>query len=219
MTAPHLPGRLGDPDRTIATDPRADPRMVAVMLPLGMADRTPPQPVTVDSPLETLHEFNVMAEAGFEMMFSMTSGDLGPVVGVERTIEVIRGVDGNDITLYIHRPGRPTHRPVARRAAPPRRRHGHARSRRGRAISGGATSWPQTGLVVVRRRVPQRRRQARTPSRSRPASTTARRPCCGSADNAPAPGRLQDRGVGRVRRWQPDAGHHPEGQARRQARR
>jgi acetyl esterase len=104
MTAPHLPGRLGDPDRTLATDLRSDPRMLAVMLPLGMSERTPPQPVTVDSPLEAIHEFNTVAEAGFEMMFSMTSGDLGPVVGVERTIEVIRGIDGNDITLYLHRP-------------------------------------------------------------------------------------------------------------------
>ncbi len=104
MTAPHLPGRLGNPDLTLATDPRADPRMIAAMLPIGLADRTPPQPVTVDTPLDSLHEFNTVAEAAFDMMFSMFSATLEPVAGVERSIEVITGVDGNDITLYVHRP-------------------------------------------------------------------------------------------------------------------
>lgn len=78
--------------------------MIAVMGPIGMADRTPPQPVTVDTPLEALHEFNAMAEAGYDMMFGMFSAELSEISGVERSIEVIRGVDGNDITLYIHRP-------------------------------------------------------------------------------------------------------------------
>jgi acetyl esterase/lipase len=78
--------------------------MIAAMLPIGMADRTPAQPVTVETPLETLHEFNTMAEAGFDAMFGMFSAELSPITGVTRSIEVIRGVDGNDITLYIHRP-------------------------------------------------------------------------------------------------------------------
>ncbi len=104
MTTPHLPGRLGNPDMTLADDPRADPRMIAAMLPIGLAERTPAQPVTVDTPLDALHEFNMMAEAGFEMLFSMMGADLPAVLGVQRSIEVIKGVDGNDITLYIHRP-------------------------------------------------------------------------------------------------------------------
>lgn len=104
MTIPHLPGRLGNPDLTLASDPRSDPRMIAAMLPIGLADRTPEQPVTVDSPLESLHEFTTMAEAMFDATFATFSAELPPVAGVERSVEVIRGVDGNDITLYIHRP-------------------------------------------------------------------------------------------------------------------
>ncbi|MDP2290827.1 MAG: alpha/beta hydrolase fold domain-containing protein [Actinomycetota bacterium] len=104
MTPPHLPGRLGNDELTLASDPRADPRMVAAMLPIGLADRTPPQPVTVDTPLESLHEFNTMAEMMFDTAFSSFSASLPPVEGVERSIEVIRGIDGNDITLYLHRP-------------------------------------------------------------------------------------------------------------------
>jgi acetyl esterase/lipase len=34
----------------------------------------------------------------------MFSADLPAIAGVERSIEVIKGADGNDITLYLHRP-------------------------------------------------------------------------------------------------------------------
>jgi acetyl esterase len=104
MTTPHLPGRLGNPDRTLANDPRSDPRMIAAMAPIGMADRTPPQPVTLDTPLESLHEFNTAVESAFDSMFSVFFDSLPAITGVERSVEVIRGVDGNDITVYIHRP-------------------------------------------------------------------------------------------------------------------
>ncbi len=104
MTTPNLPGRLGDPDRTLANDPRADPRMIAAMTPIGLAERTPAQPVTVDTPLDQIHEFNLIAEGGMDVLFSMMLADLPAVAGVERSVEVITGDDGNDITLYIHRP-------------------------------------------------------------------------------------------------------------------
>jgi len=104
MTTPNLPGRLGNPELTLATDRRADPRMIAAMTPLGLAERTPPQPVTLDTPLEQIHELNLMAEAGMDMLFSMMLADLPAVAGVVRSVEVITGVDGNDITLYMHRP-------------------------------------------------------------------------------------------------------------------
>jgi hypothetical protein len=80
MTTPNLPGRLGNPDLTLGDDPRADPRMVAAMRPIGLAERTPPQPVTVDSPLDELHEFNAIAESGYDMLFGMLTADLAPVL-------------------------------------------------------------------------------------------------------------------------------------------
>lgn len=86
MTTPHLPGRLGNPDLTLADDPRSDPRMIAAMLPIGLAERTPPQPVTVNTPLESLHEFNTMAEAMFDEAFSGLSAALPRVAGVEHTV-------------------------------------------------------------------------------------------------------------------------------------
>ena len=49
-----LPGRLGDPDCTLATDPRADVRLVAAMAPLGLAGRADPVPLDADSSLEDI---------------------------------------------------------------------------------------------------------------------------------------------------------------------
>ena len=45
----------------------------------------------------------MLAEAGFQMAFGMINQP-STTPGVSSTIETITGVDGNDITLYIHRP-------------------------------------------------------------------------------------------------------------------
>src|SRR5881275_1121383 len=104
MVAPILPGRLGSADMTLRTDPRADPRMVAAMEPIGLADPPPPTPVDASSGIDQLLPWVMEAEAGFSMLFDSLSADLPAVAGVERGVEVIRGIDGNDITLFVHRP-------------------------------------------------------------------------------------------------------------------
>ena len=63
--APILPGRLGNPDMTLADDPRADPRMIAALAPLGIGGPAEPLPLTPDMPLEHLHAFAGEAEQGF----------------------------------------------------------------------------------------------------------------------------------------------------------
>src|SRR5947209_6570376 len=108
MAAPILPGRLGSPDMTLRTDPRADPRMIAVMEPIGLADPPPPTPVDASSGLDDLLAWVLEAEAGFSTLFDSLSGGTPEVTGVERTVEVIRGMDGNDITLFVHRPATAT---------------------------------------------------------------------------------------------------------------
>ncbi|MYB04691.1 MAG: alpha/beta hydrolase, partial [Acidimicrobiaceae bacterium] len=67
---PNLPGRLGDPDMTLATDPRSDPRMVAVLEPLGMAGRADPVPLTADSSLEDIRALAALGEPGFQQVFN-----------------------------------------------------------------------------------------------------------------------------------------------------
>ena len=106
MTAensPILPGRLGEPGMMLKDDPRADPRMIAAMAPIGLAEHPAAAPVTTESPLEELLEYCGMAEAGFEMLFAAINVD-SPVAGVTSSVEMIRGIDGNDVTLFIHRP-------------------------------------------------------------------------------------------------------------------
>jgi acetyl esterase/lipase len=102
--SPTLPGRLGNSDLTLGDDPRADPRMVAAMTPLGMAARTPEMPLPPGAPLESVLAFIDESEAGFDALPAILNAGLADTPGVARSVEVIRGIDGNDITLYIHQP-------------------------------------------------------------------------------------------------------------------
>jgi acetyl esterase len=103
-TSPVLPGRLGNPDMTVGEDPRADRRLLGAMEAVGLLAPQPPLPVDATSSVEALLDFVATAEEQFDGLFGMLAGSLPPVDGVARSVEVIRGVDGNDITLYVHRP-------------------------------------------------------------------------------------------------------------------
>ena len=85
-------------------DPRADPRMISAMEPFGLADPPAPATVSADSTIEDLLEYVTAAEEGFEALFGAVVAGMPEVAGVERSVEVIRGQDGNDVTLYLHRP-------------------------------------------------------------------------------------------------------------------
>lgn len=85
-------------------DPRADPRMIAAMAPFGLGANPGASPVNINTPIDALLEYIGESEAGFEMLFGVLAADQEPVRGVTRSVEIIRGIDGNDITLYVHRP-------------------------------------------------------------------------------------------------------------------
>lgn len=97
-------GRLADPDCTIGTDPRADPRMVKGLAAFGMDGRLPEPPLTLDSPLEQLVEFSNFAEQGTGAVLKMLGEKAPAPEGVSSTTTTITGADGNEITLYISRP-------------------------------------------------------------------------------------------------------------------
>ncbi len=101
---PFSPGRLADPNRVLKTDLRADPRMVAALAEFGFDEAPPPAPVTAESPLEEILEFVAAAEPEYQDLFTAWFTDLPSIENVERRTEVIRGVDDNDIRLYIHEP-------------------------------------------------------------------------------------------------------------------
>ena len=99
-----LPGRLGDPDSALASDPRSDPRMLAAMAPFGLGERTSPPRVAPSDPLEARVAFCRRAESRLETLFDALLADLPAIEGVARSTRVIRAADGNDIVLSIHRP-------------------------------------------------------------------------------------------------------------------
>lgn len=98
------PGRLGNPGETLGSDPRTDPRLVAMLEPFGLTGHGDPLPVDADTPIEQQIEFCTAAEQGFQAVFDAAFAGLPEIEGVERSTETISGVDGNDITLYVHRP-------------------------------------------------------------------------------------------------------------------
>lgn len=100
----NLPGRLGNPDMALGTDPRADPRMVAAFAPLGVDQLAPPAPFDRTSPLADRRAYVAGFEEQFGGLMDVLFGSLAPVPGVTSTVEEIDGVDGNRIKLYIHRP-------------------------------------------------------------------------------------------------------------------
>ena len=100
----NLPGRLGNPNMDIKDDPRADPRMITAMGLIGL-DVAPPQPpVNRSSTLEEILAYSLESEAGFNELGAALTGATPPAENVMSYTEVIQGVDGNDINLYIHKP-------------------------------------------------------------------------------------------------------------------
>ena len=99
-----LPGRLGDPQRTLGTDPRADPRMVAALAAFGLDQRGEPPPVTPSSPRDEQLAYCAAAEAGFEALFGALYAGLPAMDGVTSVTVTIAGDAGHDIRLYVHRP-------------------------------------------------------------------------------------------------------------------
>ena len=100
----NLPGRLGDPSMSLATDPRSDPRMSSALENLGIAGLPDPVPLAADATLDDILSLAAHSEPDFENTFEDHFAALEPVTGVQTRIEVVRGLDGNDITLHIHEP-------------------------------------------------------------------------------------------------------------------
>ncbi|WP_396932410.1 alpha/beta hydrolase fold domain-containing protein [Mycolicibacterium sp.] len=97
-------GRLADPNCTLGTDPRSDPRMVAALTPLGLADVFPDAPLTVDSPMADLLAYAAFAEDAVGGTLEMFAKTVPAPDGVSSTTVTIPGADGNEITLLISRP-------------------------------------------------------------------------------------------------------------------
>ena len=97
------PGRIGNPDSTLVTDPRLDPRLAAVFaLAAELAPGAEPPPLDAD--YDTCLAFCAAFEAASAEQHDLAEQAMPEFPTVEVATEVISGVDGNDITLHIHRP-------------------------------------------------------------------------------------------------------------------
>ena len=99
-----LPGRLGDPDSTLATDPRSDPRMLAAMAPFRLGERTSPPRISPEDSLDDRIAFSRRAESRLEALFDALLAELPPVEGVARSRRTIPGPHGEELVLSVHRP-------------------------------------------------------------------------------------------------------------------
>ena len=100
------PGKFGNPDSTLETDPRLDPRIAAAFAMVGeLAPGVEPPGVDADydACLAYCAAFEQTNSAQHEQMREL----LPELPTVTQSTEVIPGVDGNDIVLYIHRPSKP----------------------------------------------------------------------------------------------------------------
>ena len=98
MTAP---GRLGDPSRTIGTDPRTDPRLARAMNAFGLGGIAEPPPLTVESPPDELIGFCAAVEAAFDGLFTAAQQDVELPADVEvRVLNLPRP----GVKLFVHRP-------------------------------------------------------------------------------------------------------------------
>ena len=95
---------MSGPTPALRDDPRVDPRLVTAVEPFGMADPLPPSKLDASAPLDTIRSVLDRLEAGSSHMMGPATAGLDPVVDVDRSTEQIHGVDGHDITLYVHRP-------------------------------------------------------------------------------------------------------------------
>ncbi|HYQ36907.1 MAG TPA: alpha/beta hydrolase fold domain-containing protein [Mycobacterium sp.] len=139
-------GRLANPDCSLGTDPRADPRMIEAFAPFGIDALLPELPVTVDSPLDDRLAFSAETEEMISTVFEAFGQAVPIAEGVTTTTVTIPGGDGQDLTLYVSRPDTAVALPCVVHL------HGGGMailSAADTAIMRGCESLAATGLVVV----------------------------------------------------------------------
>jgi acetyl esterase/lipase len=97
-------GRLANPECSLGTDARSDPRMVKALAPFGLDALSPPPPLTADSPLADRLAFTAEIEEAMSAVFEPFAQAMPIAEGVTTTTVTIPGGDGQDLTLYISRP-------------------------------------------------------------------------------------------------------------------
>jgi acetyl esterase/lipase len=98
------PGRLGDPSRSLATDPRTDPPIAEVLGEFYLAANTPAPPVSRVSSRPEKLAFCAGAEESLDAMFAVLSARVPQTEGVVRETVKLAARGGHEVALYVHRP-------------------------------------------------------------------------------------------------------------------
>ena len=98
-----LPGKLGNPNLSIETDPRTDPRIAAAFK-MAAAIPSPEAPDATRASIKTAIEYTKTFEDTAAIRHSIMEDVMPNYDNVINTVETIKGVDGNDITLYVLTP-------------------------------------------------------------------------------------------------------------------
>ena len=103
MSDTYLPGRLGNDAATLATDERADPRIRALFA--GAETIVPGlAPMASDASYEDCLAYCLATEEASDGQNEALRTNLPPFHSVSSATETIRGVDGNEISLFVDRP-------------------------------------------------------------------------------------------------------------------
>lgn len=100
------PGRLGNPDLDLGSDPRTNRKLLQALTPMGFNHRQPEEALTISSPMDQIEAMIAGFEGGIQGMYDSMPNELPGdehEPAVDETTETIKGVDGNDIRLHIFR--------------------------------------------------------------------------------------------------------------------
>ena len=102
------PGRLGDPDMSLATEPRLHPGLLTALQHHGLHELSYlTSELTTDAPLDAIKSFASQNEAAIETLYNnldYTVAGVSSSSHLTRSEKAIPGPDGNQVTLTIHRP-------------------------------------------------------------------------------------------------------------------
>ena len=98
-----LPGKLGNPNLSIETDPRTDPRIAAAFK-IAATLPSPEAPDATRASIQAAIEYTKTFEDAGAIGHSAMEDAMPNYDNVINTVETIKCVDGNEITLYVHAP-------------------------------------------------------------------------------------------------------------------
>lgn len=87
-------------------DPRLNPKLLKALEPLGLDRNNPQSELTSKSSIEDITPLMEQFDTAFRALYDTLPNDVPgdeTEPTVERTTKIIKGPDGNDLTLYVHR--------------------------------------------------------------------------------------------------------------------